>query len=249
MIQTWFYTILSVLGVSLIAFAGLFTFSLKIERLKKILLFLISFAAGSLLGDAFIHLLPEAVDLSGQTLSIYLWILGGLVLFFVLEKILKWRHCHEPTTEGHPHPVGTMNLIGDGVHNFIDGAIIAGSFLISPALGLATTLAVIMHEIPQEIGDFGILIHAGYSRFQALFYNFISALTAVAGAALTLIFGTSFSNLTSYLIPLTIGGFIYIASADLIPELHKEVRLGHSIFQLLSFLAGIGLMALLLLVE
>jgi zinc and cadmium transporter len=249
MIQTWLYTILSVLGVSLIAFAGLFTFSLKIERLKKILLFLISFAAGSLLGDAFIHLLPEAVSLSSKTLTISLWILAGLVLFFVMEKVLKWRHCHEPECEDHAHSVGMMSLIGDGVHNFIDGAIIAASFLVSPALGLATTIAVIIHEIPQEMGDFGILIHAGYSRKQALFYNFLSALTAVAGAALTLTFGASFSNLTSYLIPFTIGGFIYIATADLIPELHKEVRLRYSFFQLLSFLLGIGLMALLLLMD
>ena len=245
----WLYTILSVLGVSLIAFAGLFTFSVKIERLKKILLFLISFAAGSLLGDAFLHLLPEAVGLPGTALKVSSWILVGLVLFFVLEKILKWRHCHEPTCEDHPHPVGMMNLIGDGVHNFIDGAIIATSFLVSPALGLATTLAVIIHEIPQEMGDFGILIHAGYSRKQALFYNFLSALTAVAGAALTLTFGANISSLTSYLIPLTIGGFIYIATADLIPELHKEVRLRYSIFQLISFLGGIGLMGLLLLID
>lgn len=249
MTQIWLYTIFSVLGVSLIAFVGLFTFSIKIERLKKVLLFFISFAAGSLLGDAFVHLLPEAIDISDTALSASLGILGGLVLFFILEKILKWRHCHEPTCEDHPHPVGMMNLIGDGAHNFIDGAIIAASFLVSPGLGLATTLAVIIHEIPQEIGDFSILIHAGYARGQALFYNFISALAAVAGAALTLTFGASFSSLTSYLIPFTIGGFIYIATADLIPELHKEVRLGHSIFQLFSFLAGIGLMALLLLIE
>ncbi|MFA5070463.1 MAG: ZIP family metal transporter [Patescibacteria group bacterium] len=249
MVQTWLYTILSVLGVSLIAFAGLFTFSLRIERLKKILLFLISFAAGSLLGDAFIHLLPEAVSLSPKTLVVSLWILGGLVLFFVMEKVLKWRHCHELDCEDHVHTVGMMSLIGDGVHNFIDGAIIAASFLVSPALGLVTTIAVILHEIPQEMGDFGILIHAGYSRMQALFYNFISALTAVAGAALTLTFGAHISSLTSYLVPLTIGGFIYIATADLIPELHKEVRLRYSVFQLLSFLLGIGLMALLLLLE
>jgi zinc and cadmium transporter len=249
MIQTWLYTIFSVFAVSLIAFVGLFTISIQLDRLKKILLFLVSFAAGALLGDAFLHLLPEAIDKNYPSLNLALFILLGMVIFFILEKIIHWYHCHIPTSEEHPHPVGLMNLVGDGLHNFIDGAIIAGSYLISPALGLATTLAVILHEIPQEMGDFGILIHAGYSRGRALFYNFLSALTAVLGAALTIMIGLRISNITELLIPITIGSFIYIATADLIPELKKETALGKSFLQLISLLLGIGLMWVFVLME
>ena len=243
--QTWLYTILSVVGVSLLSFVGVFTLSINIKKLRKALLYLISFSAGALLGGAFLHLLPESMEVCGTARQIAVWILIGMVLFFVLEKVLKWRHCHEPTCDEHPHSLGVMNLVGDGFHNFIDGMIIAVSYMVSIPLGIATTVAVVLHEIPQEIGDFGILIYAGYSRRKALFYNFLSALTAVLGAIITLIVGNSIESLTSYLVPLTIGGFIYIATADLIPELHKDVRLKNSILQLLSFLLGIGLMALL----
>lgn len=249
MIQVWLYSLLSVIVVSLISFIGVFTLSVSLEKLKKVILFFISFAAGTLLGDAFIHLLPESFKVSRSTHLIGAMILAGLMMFFIMEKILKWRHCHEPTSEEHPHPVGMMNLVGDGVHNFLDGVIIGVSYLASLPLGFATTIAVIMHEIPQEIGDFSVLLHAGFPRGRALFYNFLSALTAVLGAVITLIIGVRVTQLTGYLIPLTMGGFIYIATADLIPELHKEVRLRYSIFQLVSFLGGIGLMGLLLLID
>ena len=202
-----------------------------------------------MLGGAFLHLLPESMETSANAHQAAVWILTGLILFFALEKILKWRHCHEPTCEEHPHSLGMMNLVGDGFHNLIDGMIIAVSYLVSIPLGIATTVAVILHEIPQEMGDFGILVYAGYSRRRALFYNFLSALMAVLGAVITLSIGGRIENLTSYLIPLTIGGFIYIATADLIPELHKEVKIKQSLLQLFFFLLGIGLMALLLLME
>lgn len=247
MSQIWLYSILSVVIVSLLSFVGAFTLSININKLRKILLYFISFAAGALLGGAFLHLLPESMEVCGTARQIAVWILVGLILFFALEKILKWRHCHEPTCEEHPHSLGMMNLVGDGFHNLIDGMIIAVSYLVSIPLGIATTVAVILHEIPQEIGDFGILIYAGYSREKALLYNFLSALMAVFGAVITLLIGGRIENLTSYLIPLTIGGFIYIATADLIPELHKEVKIKQSSLQLFFFLLGIGLMALLLL--
>ncbi|MFA5134872.1 MAG: ZIP family metal transporter [Patescibacteria group bacterium] len=249
MTTTWLYTIGSVLIVSLISLIGLFTLAMNLDRLKKILLLLVSFAAGSLLGGAFLHLLPHSIEESGNVELTALMILAGIILFLVLEKILCWRHCHIPTSEEHPHPVGINNLIGDGFHNLIDGMIIAGSYMVSVPVGIATTIAVLLHEIPQEIGDFGILIHAGYSKAKAIFFNFISALTAVLGAAMTLLIGTSVEETHHYLVPFTIGGFIYIATADLIPELKKETNLKKSITQVIALLFGISIMGLLLLLE
>jgi len=249
MTETWLYSVLSVFAVSLISFIGIFGLSIKIEKLKKILLFLVSFSAGSLLGGAFIHLLPEVFAEAANTEIIPFMILLGIIIFFVMEKILSWRHCHIPTCDEHPHPLGMNNLVGDGLHNFVDGVIIAGSYLVSVPVGIATTIAVVLHEIPQEIGDFGVLIHAGYSRQRALFFNFLSALTAVVGAVVTLAIGAEVEQVVQYLIPITIGGFIYIATADLIPELKKETKLGKSIIQLISLLLGMGAMALLLLME
>ena len=244
--NVWFYTIGSVLLVSLIALVGVIFISTDEKRLKQMLLFLVSFAAGALLGGAFFHLLPESVE-HGLEPQVPLFILAGIFGFFVLEKIVCWRHCHIPTSEEHPHPVGIMNLIGDGFHNLIDGTIIAGSYLVSPALGVSTTVAVILHEIPQEIGDFGILVHAGYSVRKALMFNFLSALTAVVGAILTLAIGVKTESVSLFLVPFTIGGFVYIATADLIPELKKETALKKSLLQLLFILLGAGVMALLLL--
>lgn len=249
MIQTWLATIISVLTVSLISLIGLLTLTVKPEQLKKALLALVSLAAGALLADAFIHLLPEVIKTTDQIFSVAIFILIGIFIFFFLEKVIRWRHCHEPDCYEHNKALAPLNLIGDGVHNFLDGVIIAGGFLASFPLGLATTLAVIFHEIPQEIGDFGILIHGGYSRKKALIFNFVSALFAVVGAVLTLMIGARIDTLGQYLIPITIGGFIYIANSDLIPEIHKETNLKKSLIQLLAFLAGIGIMFLLLLVE
>ncbi len=249
MITEWIYTIGSVLVVSLVSLVGIIIIALNENKLRKLLLVLVSFAAGSLLGGAFIHLLPEAFEESHNTEVLPFIILLGILFFFILEKILCWRHCHLPTTEDHPHPLGVNNMIGDGFHNLIDGMIIAGSYMVSIPVGIATTIAVLFHEIPQEIGDFGVLLHAGYTKKKALFYNFMTALTAVVGASLTLIIGSSVEKVHEYLIPFTIGGFIYIATADLIPEMKKEVDLKKSWLQLAALVGGIGIMALLLLLE
>lgn len=246
--DAWVYSFGSVLLVSLISFVGLFTFPMKERTLEKILLFLVSFSAGALFGDAFIHLLPEAVEAQGFSMSVSISLLGGIMVFFILEKFIHWRHCHIPTSEHHPHPVALMNLIGDGVHNFIDGLVIGASYMASIPVGIATTLAVILHEIPQEIGDFGVLLHAGYSKKKALFFNFMSALVSVLGVAVVLAFGTKGADLSTYLVPFAAGGFIYIAGSDLIPELHKETNPAKSAVQLIAFIAGIGVMLLLLLV-
>ncbi|MFH1598524.1 MAG: ZIP family metal transporter [Patescibacteria group bacterium] len=249
MTETWLYTLGSVVVISLISLIGVFSFSVSQEKLKKALLFLVSLSAGGLLGGAFIHLLPEAFEACGTELQLSLYILLGIVIFFILEKVLYWRHCHIPTSDDHPHPFAYTNLIGDGLHNLIDGMIIAGSFLVSIPVGIATSVAVILHEVPQEIGDFGVLLHAGFSRKKALLTNFLTALLAIVGAIVILSLNEQLDNILSFVVPLTIGGFIYIATADLIPELKKETKIGRSILQLLIFLVGIGLMLLLLLLE
>jgi len=248
MFQVWLYSLISVFAISLVSLIGIFTISANLDKLKRALLFLVSFAAGAMLGDAFIHLLPESMEETSSFTTVSIFVLAGIAMFFILEKIIFWRHCHIPTSEGHPHPVGIINLIGDGFHNFLDGVIIAGSFLASPALGLATTIAVFLHEIPQEIGDFSILLHAGFSRKKAIQFNFLSALVAVVGAILTILVGARLGNITAFLIPFTIGGFIYIATADLIPQIHREENAKHSFLQLIFFIFGICIMGLLLLV-
>lgn len=243
MLEVWVYSLVSVAIVSLIAFVGILTFSLKEEKLGKILLYLVSFAAGGLLGGAFIHLLPEAVERFGFNVSVSLSVLSGIITFFILEKLIHWRHCHIPTSEKHPHPFAYMNLVGDGVHNFIDGLIIAGSYLVSIPLGLTTTLAVILHEIPQEIGDFGVLVHGGFKKRKALFLNFLTALTAVVGTVVALSLSIFVENLTLFLLPFAAGGFIYVASTDLIPELHKgSYETKKSLLQLITFVLGILIM-------
>jgi zinc and cadmium transporter len=238
----YFCTILSVIIVSLVSFIGILSFALNNEKLRRITLLLIGLSTGTLLGDAFLHLLPEAIADNGGDMQTWYWLLGGIIIFFILEKIIHWRHCHIQPSENHLHPLGAMNLIGDGLHNFIDGIIIASSFMASLPLGLATSIAVIAHEIPQEISDFGVLIHAGYSRAKALALNFITALAAIAGAVVALIIGLKIENFIDCAIPFTAGGFIYIATADLIPELKKEPHLASSLRQLISILIGILIM-------
>lgn len=237
------YAIIATVVVSLISLISVITVSLSIERLKRLSFLLVSLAAGTLIGDVFIHLLPEASTEAGD--GFWIWVIAGLGIFFILEKIIHWRHCHVPTTEEHPHPVGTMNLIGDGLHNFFDGVLIAGSFIADFNLGVATTVAVIFHEIPQEIGDFGVMIHAGFSKAKALFWNFISACSALLGVLLVYSFGQQIDNIGSIFIPITAGGFIYIAVADLIPEMRKETRWQQSLMQLVLFAIGVVIMYLL----
>lgn len=244
--DAWAYSLGSVILVSLISFIGLFTFPMKEEALEKVLLFLVSFSAGALFGDAFIHLLPEAVEANGFVMSVSLGLLGGIVFFFILEKFVHWRHCHIPTSEHHPHPVAFMNLVGDGVHHFIDGLLIGGSYIASIPVGIATTIAVFFHEIPQKMGDFGILLHAGYSKKRALFLNLVFSSTSILGALAALFIGGASERITLFLIPFAAGGFIYVAGSDLIPELHKETDPAKSAAQLVAFIAGIGVMVLLL---
>lgn len=237
-----FYTLLSVILVSLVSLGGILFLLLKKETLKKTLLFLVSLSAGSLFGGAFLHLLPEAVEEGGFGLTVSLSVLGGILLFFIIEKIIHWRHCHVPTSTEHPHHLAPLNLIGDGIHNFIDGLIIAAGYLSSLPLGMVTTLAVLLHEVPQEIGDFGVLLYAGWGKRKALFFNFLSALMAVLGAVVGLMIGSSSEEFVLLILPFAAGGFLYIAGSDLIPELHKECGLKDTFLHLFALLLGIGLM-------
>jgi zinc and cadmium transporter len=242
----WLYTLSSILIVSAVSLIGVITIVIKQDYIKKILLFFVSFAAGALLGDVFIHMLPELVESGKFSVSTSLCVVGGILLFFILEKILHWRHCHLSATKDHIHPLAHMNLIGDTIHNFMDGVIIAGSFLISVPVGIATSLAVILHEIPQEMGDFGILLHSGMSVRKSLFFNFVTALSAFVGGIFTLVISPDTETVIQFILPFTMGGFLYIAGSDLIPELHKDVKPLNSLIQLLSLILGVGIMFMLL---
>jgi zinc and cadmium transporter len=248
MLEIWLYSILSIFIISLVSLIGIFFLAISSEKLKTILIYLVSFSAGALLADAFIHLLPEIIQ-QGFSLLVSFLILLGILTFFILEKVIQWHHCHMPITKEHSHPVAYMNLFGDGLHNFIDGLIIAGSYLVNIPTGIATTIAVLFHEIPQEIGDFGIMLHAGFSRLKALTFNFLSALTAVLGAITALLLKDLIPNIEFIIVPLAFGAFIYIAGSDLIPEMHKETKLPRSIIQTLAFLLGMAVIASLLLLE
>lgn len=248
MLNIWIYSLLSVLAVSLISLIGLFTFSLQTDKLKKILIYLISFSAGALLADAFLHLLPELVK-KGFGMEIPLLILAGIVMFFSIEKFVHWQHCHMPITKDHVHSFAKMNLIGDGFHNFLDGLIIGASYLVSIPAGFATTLAVLVHEIPQEIGDFGVLLHGGYSKKKALLMNSLSASIAVIGTIVALLLSKYLGGIEKIITSIAIGGFIYIAGSDLIPELHKEYSAKKALLQLLFIIIGIALIGSLLFLE
>ncbi len=229
----------SVTAVSLIAFIGMIFIGLRENLLKRIMMALVGFASGTLLGGAFLHLLPEAVTEIGDAATAFYYVIFGMILFFVLEKFLYWRHCHEEKCPVHMFVY--LSLIGDAVHNFIDGMIIAATFMLRFDLGVTTTMAVIFHEIPQEIGDFGVLIYGGLGKRKALTYNFISALTAILGA-LTTYYLTYLQSIETLLVPFAAGGFLYIAATDLMPELHKKFHAGESIVQFMVIIIGIGLM-------
>jgi zinc and cadmium transporter len=228
--------------VSLISLVGIFTLSIKGNLLHKILFCLIGFSAGALIGGAFLHILPECLE-NNKSTTVFYYLILGIVLFFLMERYLHWRHCHE---EGacKIHAFTYLNLVGDGFHNFIDGMVIAASFMVSLKLGLVTTLAIVLHEIPQELGDFAVLVYGGFSKKKALLFNFASALMAVVGAVIGYFLTDLVGNFTNFILPFTAGGFIYIATSDLIPELHKENDLKRSTAAFLAFLLGIIFMAL-----
>ncbi len=237
-----FLILASVTAVSLASFIGVLFVGLKEAVIGRILMALVGFASGSLIGAVFFDLIPEAAE-AGE--SIWVYIVAGILVFFIMEKFLYWRHCHDEDCQ--VHNFAYLNLIGDGVHNFIDGMLIAAGFLISASLGFTTTLAVVFHEIPQELGDYGVLLYGGFGTRKALTYNFLSAVTAIAGAMITylLVEGSKVQILAELLVPFAAGGFIYIAATDLMPELHKRTQIKDSVIQLVTLVMGIALMFLL----
>ncbi|MBU0548233.1 MAG: ZIP family metal transporter [Candidatus Omnitrophica bacterium] len=237
-----FWILASTTLVSLISLVGIFTLSIKGNLLHKILFCLIGFSAGALIGGAFLHILPECLE-SNKSNTVFSYLILGIIIFFLMERYLHWRHCHEESA-CKIHAFTYLNLIGDGFHNFIDGMVIAASFMVSLKLGLVTTLAIILHEIPQELGDFAILVYGGFTKKKALLFNFASALMAIVGAVTGYFITDLVRNFTNFILPFTAGGFIYIATSDLIPELHKENDLKRSTAAFLAFLLGIILMAL-----
>jgi len=237
--MTLFWIILSTAIIGIFSLVGIFTLSLKEQILQKILLHLVALSAGALMGGAFLHLLPESIEKGGGT-DTFIWVLAAFIIFFLIEKLLHWRHCHKKDCS--IHTFGHMNLFGDAVHNFIDGIIIAASFVVSIPLGITTVIAIALHEIPQEIGDFGVLIYAGFEKKKALLLNFIVAMIAVLGGIFGYYLSTYAENSIKFLLPFAAGGFIYIAASDLLPELRKEANLKKSISSFAMFIIGIIIM-------
>ncbi len=218
----------------LIAFSGAFSLFFSDKILKKITIFFVSFSIGALLGGAFFHFIPEAIEKLSIIKTILL-ILAGISIFFTAEKILHWHHCHNRECE---HVYTYLMLYGDAIHNFIDGLIIAGSFFISIPFGVITSLLIMSHELPQEIADFGVLIHGGMKKSKALMYNFLAQLTAVLGGILGFFF-LSLKDYSIYLLPIAAGGFLYIAVGDLIPEIFKEKNKIKTIINLMLIILGL----------
>ena len=225
--------------LSLVSLVGVFFAGLRAERLRTVVFVLVAFAAGALLSAAFFHLLPEAYEhvgyLGGSTA-----VLVGLSSFFVLEKFLHWRHCHDGHCDGHPYT--TLSLLGGALHNLLDGLVIGGSFLVSPALGVSTTMVIIAHALPQELGDFGILVHGGYRRGRALLLNLLTSLPSLAGAALAYFGMVGRAHWIPYLMGFAAGTFIYVGSSDLIPEIHKEQNLRKTALAFVFFLLAVVLL-------
>ena len=269
------YSVLAVLVVSGVSLVGIWTFWFPLVKLKKILVCFFAFSAGILLGDAFLHLLPEAVEEEGFTLQGSFAIIGGILLGFIVEKLFHLTHHHEKEkkseetsretwklseeggmqfVEGHfwkeeIKPFAFMNLLWDFVHNIIDGMIIGVAFMVDTQVGISTTLAVVLHELPQEIGDFCVLIQGGFSKKKALILNFLTALSAFIGLGIAYLLQNTLEGVESFLLPLSAGLFIYIAVADMLPEMHKECSFRQSFLQILLLGVGIGVMLLLALGE
>ena len=234
--------LLAVTGISLISLVGIFTISINQNFLKRITLFLISLAAGSMIGSVFFQILPELYELTENAEVAGGIVVCGLVIFFLLEKVLHWNHCHQGLEKDHKHSLAIKNIFADGLHNFVDGLLIGAAFTVDTEIGIAAAIAIALHEIPQEIGDFGILIHSGLSTRKALVLNFVSALLAVIGTLLAFVVGDVNEDFSAVLLGIAAGGFIYIAVADLLPEIKHEDDTKKSLMQVVFFSVGLLLM-------
>lgn len=237
-------TLIAVTLVSAVSLVGVFTISIP-RILDRYLHLLVAFAAGTLVASALTDLIPEGVAAGGD--NAYLIVIGGIVTFLILEKLLYWYHCHHGACDDHHNDNHNkakaytyLNLIGDAIHNLLDGAIIAVAFNAGTGIGITATVAVILHEIPQELGDFAILVHGGFTKSRAILFNFLSALTAIVGALLAIYFLKIFEFIEPLALAFSGGAFLYIALVDLIPELHHKPQMVKNIAQISAFLLGIG---------
>ncbi len=230
-----FWIVLATLVNGFTAFTGAVTLWMNEKTFRKAIFFLVAFSAGSLFSGALFHLAAESLETLNEQI-VFLLMISGFSLFFIVERFLWWHHCHEGECD--VHPVSYLVLIGDSIHNFIDGAVIAASFFVGIHFGILTTVLVLIHELPQELGDFAILIHGGFSKSKALFFNFLSQLTCVLGGILTYYIG-AISGHTMFLLPFAAGGFLYISASDLVPELHREPNRARSLGSFVFFLAGV----------
>jgi len=253
MIGVYIYAITSAVVVSLVSLIGIFTFYFNPAKLKHFTFLAVGLAGGAMFGNALIHLMPKANEMIGSNWAAAL-ALFGIVMFFVLEKVLHWHHhghfneAEHTHAEMHRRPLGYLVLTSDVLHNFIDGMVIGAAFLISVEVGIAVTIAVMLHEIPQELSDYGLLLHSGFTRAQALIANFASAITAVFGVLLVLSLGSN-EMMVGGISAVAAGMFLYIAGSDLVPELHKTPRPRDTLVQLLMMLIGMGAMFALLIIE
>lgn len=227
------------LAMAALALVGSVTLLLSEEALRRILLPLVSFAAGSLLGGAFFHMIPGALGEMGDVVSVLGLVLLGFAAFFVIEQFLHWHHCHRETAECR-EPLTYLILVGDGLHNLLGGVAVAGAFLVDIRLGILTWVAAAAHEVPQELGDFAVLVHGGWDRGRALLFNLLSGLTFLAGALLTYVLSRSVE--TTFLLAFAAGNFVYIGASDLVPEVNRDYGLATNVLHFLSFAAGAGLL-------
>lgn len=227
------------LAMSAIALVGAVGLLVEERTLRKMTLPLVAFSAGSLLGGAFFHMLPAAMEQGSSALMAFAWTMAGFAVFFALEQFLHWHHCHRASSDCRK-PLTYLILIGDGLHNFIGGLAVAGTFLVDIRLGVATWLAAAAHEIPQELGDFGVLLHGGWSKKKALAFNVLSALTFLLGGLLA--YAVSFSIDVGFLVPFAAGNFIYIGASDLVPEVNKHREVRQNVIHFFAFLLGAGLL-------
>lgn len=234
------WIVLGGLMMAVISLVGGITLVFAEETLQRFLLPLVALAAGTLLGGAFFHLLPMSIDNGSEHLGTFIWLAAGFIGFFVLEQFLHWHHCHTVGAE-HRQPLGYLLLVADGIHNLVGGLAVGGAFLVDIGAGIAAWSAAAAHELPQELGDFGILIQGGWSVKGALAWNFASALTFLAGGLVA--YGISQSVDVSFLVPFAAGNFIYIAAADLIPEVREHEDWQVNVLHLTALLTGTGLMA------
>lgn len=234
------YIVLGGLLMSALALVGSATLLLDARTQDRLVRPLVAFSAGSLLGGALLHMIPAAAERSGGGVAPYLWVLAGFTTFLGLEQFLHWHHCHQDSATCHP-PLSWLILIGDGLHNFLGGLAVGAAFLADIRLGMTTWLAAAAHEIPQELGDFAILVHGGWTRRQALLFNFLSALTFLVGG---LVAWAAASRVdTTVLLAFAAGNFIYIGASDLVPEVNKHREMKTNVVHFCSFVAGVALLA------